>query len=262
VSAEPNQSPAASLEYEPAERIAKLRRRRRWQRSTIALALLFAAVLLLVFQTDIRRRVARWQGDRALAKAMATPAENRFPPGEVVYAVPAGSFSLTIPNPILHRASSAAVAGEAEFKALTHGSYITGPLLFLGPVTDAAGKRALLAVAFFRCVVRPERGKPDPELQSGYYVELSFSWLPGGESVRCYMGTPYTRLAPLSMLDWKYKPQDEHWAALPLTFYGGHIDPADPAIAVLPITLGDRNGQLRIRFDSAGKPTTTVIWDK
>src|SRR5688500_7654177 len=89
------QSPAALLEYEPAEHVAKLRRRRRRRHAAFTLALLFAVLVGAAGYRLIRSDVARWQRDRALSRAMAKPAGERFPDAEVTYTVPPGFHSRT-----------------------------------------------------------------------------------------------------------------------------------------------------------------------
>lgn len=239
----------------------------------VGLALLFAVLVVAANRGSIRSSVGRWQRDRALARAMAKPADERFRDGEVAYAVPPGFHSRTSrrfpPTPSDYGPFSAsAVAADAELKAITGGSYSRGPVLFLGALVDPAGERALVAIAFEYCSVRLNSVQPSPHEDGGYYVALAYSWRNmRGRGGSAGGGLPGTRLAPLSALDWNYKRQDEEVAALPLTLYGGRVDPADPRVAVIPIKLGERRGRLRAWLSSpvprsATELSTEVVWDE
>jgi hypothetical protein len=265
--AEKIQSPARLLEYEPAERFAELRRRRRRGWAVIALALLFAVLMFAANYREIRSDVARWQRERALARVMAKPASERFVDGEVTYAVPPGFHSRTSGSfpatPATYGPLSAsAAAASAELKGIT-GIVPRGPVVFLGALVDPAGERALVAIAFDNCSIRLPPVRPSPGSQGGYYVALSYAWQNlRGRGQSAGGGFPGTRLAPLSALNWKYKSQDEEVAALPLTLYGSRVDPADPRVAVIPIKLGERRGRLRAWLNSTGGLSTEVVWDE
>jgi hypothetical protein len=256
-----------SLEYEAGERVAKMRRRRRWAWAAIALALVFAVAMVAANRRSIGGQVARWQRDRALARAMERPAEARFPDGEVIYAVPPGFYSRTVPPPpsTYGPLPVRSVAAAAELKAAGGVGLMGQPVVFLGTLKDTAGERALVSIAFENCWMYPPFDPPSPDLRPGYYSSFLCSVVLPGRGAGCTGGNRVW-LAPLSALDWKYKWQDLHVAALPLTFYGGHVDPADGRVAVIPIKLGERHGRLRLWPDSfrgnlMGELKSEVVWD-
>lgn len=253
-----------SIEYEPTVRVGWRRRRRRWQWIAVFAALAFSVLLVLASRDEIRSRYAKWQRDRKLRQAMDVPSEQRFPPGEVIYEVAAGSHTNVVPpgTAVYGPVSAWSAKATAEFNALTIGYATRAPMLFLGRVTDAAGRPRLIAIAFRNCAVRGGSGEHDvSDIPSGYYVSLSFLWVESDRYGYTESGVG-TRLAPLSAVDWKFTWEDEHWAALPLTFYSGFIDPLDSRFAVLPFKLGSGRGTLRVSLDARNEPITEATWEK
>jgi hypothetical protein len=129
------------------------------------------------------------------------------------------------------------------------------------------GERALVAIAFDNCRVVSPSVDPAPVWRAGYYASFWCSVVRHGNRGWSGGGGDGTWLAPPSALDWKYKWEDSHVAALPLTFYGSHVDPADPRVAVIPIKFGERRGRLRfwssVPFQRGGITmlSSEVVWD-